>query len=223
MTDHWISDQTTKRVAPVGLPRPVPCAAWAIETIVPPGAKSFEWNFVRLLDNRADEGENCAGYGKALKRGKATTWVDCREAHDLYPGTDGGGLYVDELDYMGARDRFTTGSAVHCVIGRASETPLRDPNDNSVAHLDTFFRLLPYVPDWGKVKINYFLRSEIKCEQAFLAMQGDDRVQFSNDTAVAKLGFDIATGITGFWKGRLCVWGFQNVTGEIFSMRHFPL
>lgn len=221
---HWNADNATQRVAPSGVTRPVPCAAWAIETKVPWGAATYEWNFVRLIENHADTGENCAGYGKAYKFGKGATWVDVREAHDLYPGTDGNDVFVDELDYMGARNRKTTGAAVLCVIGRASETPHRDPNDNDIAHLPCWFRLIPYYYDWGKVKIDYFLRSEVKCEEAIISMQGGDAIRWSDDRAVPETCFDNATGIWGLWhrQRRFCVWGVQVQTGQQFTMQQFP-
>lgn len=220
---HWLADNTTTRAPPVGVTKPVPCVAWAIETRVAPGALTYEWNLGRLLENRADAGENCAGYGKAYKYGKGASWVDCREAHDLYSGTDGGPLFVDELDYMGARDRKTSGAAVLCVVGRASETPHRDPNDHSVAHLPAFFRLVPYYPDAGYVKLDYFVRAEMQCEEAIVSMQGGDAIRFSDDPAVPELCFDNATGIHGLWfrKRRFCVRGTQVQTGEEFVMRQF--
>ena len=201
-------------------------AARYTRTYIPPGALGYEWNDVAVLDNHSDDGNNCARYDKAFKYGKGPTWAQCREAQDRYPGTDGGPLYVDELDYMGYPGRRTTGAASLCVIGRSNEGPARDPTDNSIAHLDCWFKLIPNYADWGRVKLDYFIRSYVVCEEAFIAMQGGDTIRFSDDPAVPKLGFDVQTGWLGWWKviddKRVLVWGFHALTGDTAKMLPLP-
>ena len=214
--------QSWFKTAPVPGPKAVSATIYAY-TYSPPGSVTYDWNIVGEHDNDAYEGDKASAYLKARKWAKAATWPLCLEAHDLYPGTDGGPLYTLELDYMGARDRKTTGAAVLCVIGRSGLTPLRDPADMGVAHLDAYFRLVPYYYDFGKVKLDHFIRAEVKCAQAIISMQGGDRIRLSDDPAVGEFGFDPQTGNTGFWRGRLLLWGFNNSTGEQFSMREFPL
>lgn len=219
MTHGYIAEQSVHRTAPSGPCAPVPRCIIHYKTTIPFTCESYEWNVVKETHSYANTGDQCTGYDKFFKYGKAPGWVSVREAHDLYPGTDGGPLYVDEIDYMGAPGRLTTGAAVLCVIGRSATTAVRDPVDLREAHLDAFFRLVPYVPDWGFAKLNYLIRAEVKCEKAILSMQGGDRVKFSDDPAVAEHGFDPQTGFTGYWKGRLLVWGVHNVTGEVVQMR----
>lgn len=199
-------------------------ARW-VYTYVAPGTKSYEWNLIAEIDNDADEGDQCASYFKGRKWGKGATWVVCFEAQDLYDGPDGGPLYGTEIDYMGARGRVTTGAGVLCVVGRSSTSPLRDPADKGIAHLDAYFRLIPYFYDAGYVKLNYLLRAEIKCERAIVSMQGGDCIQFSDDPAVAVHCFDPATGITGYWfrERRFCLWGVNNSTGQVFNNWQSPV
>lgn len=209
--------QSWFKTAPVPGPKAVSATIYAY-TYSPPGSISYEWNIVGEHDNDADEGDKAASYLKSRKWAKAATWPLCLESQDFYPGTDGGPLYTLEIDYMGARDRATTGAAVLCVVGRSGLSPLRDPADKGVAHLDTYFRLVPYFYDAGFVKLNYLIRSEIKCEIAILSMQGGDCIKFSDDPAVPVHRFDPQTGYVGYWKDRLCVWGVHAVTGDVKSM-----
>lgn len=222
MSHAFIAEQERIRTAPPGPTAPVPRCIWHLRTIVPSTCKSYEWNLVCEIDSYADEGDQCAGYIKARKWGKAPVWGQCVEAADHYRGTDGGPLYALEVDFMGARGRLTTGAAVLCVVGRASESATRNPLDTEVAHLDAFFRLVPYVPDWGHVKLNYLLRAEVKCEKAIVSMQGGDCVSYSDDPAVPVHRFDPQTGYIGYWKGRLAVWAVHAVTGQVVQMREFP-
>lgn len=222
MPHGFIAEQKFDRTAPVGPCAPVPRCIVHWHTTIPPGCASFEWNIVAETDNRSDEGEHTGATIAARKWAKSPQWAVQIIAADFYPGTDGGPLYGPEIDYMGARGRLTTGAGVLCVVGRATDSVGRDPADKGVAHLDAFFRLVPYVPDWGYVKLNYLIRSEIKCEKAILSMQGGDCIQFSDDQAVPVLRFDPATGICGWWKGRLCVQGVHAVTGAQYSMQTFP-
>jgi len=192
-----------------------------VYTYVPPGCKSYEWNLIAEVDNDASEGDVCASYIKARKWGRGATWPAVFEAQDMYEGADGGPLHAVEIDYMGPRGRRTTGAGVLCVFGRSALGPLRDPDDNGVSHLDTYFRLVPYYWDFGKTKIDYFIRAEVKCEKAIISMQGGDCIQFSDDPAVPVHRFDPQTGYVGYWKGRLCVWGVHAVNGDVVKMRTF--
>ncbi len=96
------------------------------------------------------------------------------------------------------------------------------PLERGVAHLDAYFRLVPYFYDAGYAKIDHFIRSEVKCEEAIISMQGGDRIRLSDDPVVAEFGFHTDSGITGFWRGDFCVWGVHNVTGQVYSMWQFP-
>lgn len=208
------------KTAPVPGPREVSANIYAY-TYAPPGSITYEWNIIGEIDNDSDDGDKCASYFKARKWGRGATWPAVFEAQDMYEGTDGGPLYVAELDYMGPRGRRTTGAGVLCVFGRSALGPLRDPDDNGVSHLDAYFRLVPYYWDFGKTKIDYFIRAEVKCEKAILSMQGGDCIQLSDDPAVPVHRFDVQTGYVGYWKGRLCVWGVHAVNGDVVQMREF--
>lgn len=59
--------------------------------------KAFEWNALMVLDNYADDGENCGAYVQANKHGSGATWGLCVEACDTTPG-DKTGLVTLELD-----------------------------------------------------------------------------------------------------------------------------
>lgn len=202
------------RIAPTPGSVAIQGARW-IYTYVPPGSKGYEWNLIAELDNDSDEGNNAPAYFKARKYAKGPTWALCVEVQDFYPGTDGGPCFGAEIDYMGTRGRITTGAGVLCVVGRSSESPLRDPADKGVAHLDAFFRLVPYFYDAGFVKLNYLIRSEIKCEVAILSMQGGDCIKFSDDPAVPVHRFDPQTGFIGYFTGPKCIWGVHAVTGQV--------
>lgn len=57
-------------------------------TVVGPKVKNFVYGNLNVLDNQAEEGENCAGYDKAIKNGKGPTWGRCVEVQDKngHPG-----------------------------------------------------------------------------------------------------------------------------------------
>lgn len=224
MAQHDIIAQYKyKRESRPGAAAPLPLALFDLYTKIVPGTESYEWNFTRRIDNHSDTGDQVAGYGKGHKRARGQTWVDVREGMDFYPGIDSGPMYVDEIDYFGPRGRLTTGAASLCVVGRATDSPHRDPNDNGIAHLDAWFRLVPYYYDYGKVKLNHFIRAEMKCEKSIVSMQGGDRIQFSDDSAVPLAGFDPATGFFGLWRGRHCVAGIHVTTYETCVARDFPI
>lgn len=228
VADFAVADNKSRREStPGGVPR-LACL-WHFHTVVKPGTTAYEWNVVQELDNHSDTGDQCAGYKRAHKWGAGQTWVDVREAQDMHegPGSENSGpLYVEEMDYMGARGRMTRGAASLCVVGRSSVSPFRDPADKGVAHLDTWFRLVPFFYDFGYVKLDHFIRSEMKCEKSFMSMQGGDCIQFSDDPAVPTLGFDVQTGWVGWWKTingqRMLVWGFHALTGDTAKMLPLP-
>lgn len=66
-------------------------------TIAGKDVKQFEWNFLALLDNYADAGENCAMYAQGNKHGIGPTWGACIEACDTTP-VDSTGLVGAEVD-----------------------------------------------------------------------------------------------------------------------------
>lgn len=51
-------------------------------TIAGKDVKAFEWNALFVLDNFADEGENCGFYAQGNKHGKGPTWGGCIEVCD---------------------------------------------------------------------------------------------------------------------------------------------
>lgn len=206
---------------------PRPKAIVSFYTKVVQGTKSFMWNCFRMVDNWASEGDQCAGYGKMYKHAKGQSWVDCREGQDLYegPGTeDSGPLFVDELDFMGARGRKTRGAMQLWVIGRSSLVPWRDPADRGVAHLPYLAYIVPYTPDWGFVKFDGAIHSTIKSERGLISMQGGDCIRMSQDDNVGVWCFEPATGITGLWlrERKFCIVGWNNTTGQEYKMQEFP-
>jgi hypothetical protein len=60
----------------------VNCVSYSY-TIAGKNVKAFEWNNLSILDNYADEGENCASYIQANKFGIGPTWAACAEACSL--------------------------------------------------------------------------------------------------------------------------------------------
>lgn len=51
-------------------------------TIAGKDVKAFEWNALFVLDNFADEGENCGFYAQGNKHGRGPTWGGCIEVCD---------------------------------------------------------------------------------------------------------------------------------------------
>jgi hypothetical protein len=195
---------------------PRPKVIFDFYTKILPGTDSFEWNVHGEIDNGSDGGEPCASYWRANKRANGNTFVTCFEGHDfderaLPPDVARARLIPVEIDLMGARGRVTEGEGIRCVIGRSSDSPLRDPNDHGVSHLQAFFRLVRYVPDWGYALVDSFLRAEIKTEYGIVSMQSGDCVRFSDDPAIPVACFEPATGILGLWirEQKLCVIGIN--------------
>lgn len=60
----------------------VNCVSYSY-TIAGKNVKAFEWNNLSILDNYADEGENCSSYIQANKFGIGPTWAGCAEACSL--------------------------------------------------------------------------------------------------------------------------------------------
>lgn len=223
----FFAERTEERIAPVGVTGILPWVKWLFKTIVRKGVRTYEFNLGRMVENHSDDYDIdvCAGYMKAHKYGKGNTFGECDEGQDYDEGpgvVDSGPLIVREIDFMGARGRKTRGAALLLVVGRSGRSPHRDPNDKGVASLPVPVRMLPYYPDWGYVKVDGMIRSEIPTENGIVQMQGGDCIKYSDDPAVPVHRFDPQTGFCGWWKGRLCVHGVHAVTGEVVSMRTFP-
>lgn len=201
-------------------PLAVRAASYAL-TYVEKGAQSYEWNLVGALDNNADTGENCAAYLKAHKRGAGATWGLCIEAHDHYPNEQSAGLWGLEIDLMGAPNRRTWGAGLQAVIGKAAGSDAA-----ATAHLDSFIKMVAFPPDREKVKIDHMIRSDVRCEDGIVSMQGGDYIKFSDDPQVPVMGFDNATGWIGLWKRidgkRVLLWGVHALTGDMAKMLPLP-
>lgn len=61
-----------------GLRGNVNCVSFSY-TIAGKNVKTFEWNNLSILNNHADEGENCSAYFQSNKFGNGPTWGTCTE------------------------------------------------------------------------------------------------------------------------------------------------
>jgi hypothetical protein len=101
-----------------------------VESIVGKDAKSFEWNFLSVLDNHADAGENCAGYFQGNRYGYGAVWGLCIETRDKTnksnPETGQIGLELDVFangpDIYGRRVGIDIISGKGLVDGAPTET-----------------------------------------------------------------------------------------------------
>lgn len=178
-----------------------------------PHGSRLNWMLWPRLSSTGDDTENVVQYSQHYHTGKGSAFGHVIEVQKSRPEGNVWGIEVDLMTQgKHPESYYRVGVGVVLAPSGLSSVP-----ESWASHA---FMAIPFAGT--KARVDYGLEIAVPCDKACVAVPDGERVQLSHNPVVGALRFDPDTGILGMWRrDRFLVWGVQQETGEVISMRQF--